>query len=315
MTQVKSLMLTHSEVERLTGLSREVIRKWELRYGFPQPTRGERGQRRYSVQDVEKLSLLRRLVDSGMRAGAIVPLALGEVQALVEARRTPHATPTTPDSEVMAQEVQGLMTSLLNGTDAQAVTLFLQTCLLRHGLNVFAAHLMPAFNFQVGQAWAFGHMSMATEHRYTSSLRQTVLRALPDPNKGDAPPRVLLTTPPGELHSLGLLALHAQLRLQGAGVIDLDCQTPLPEVLQAARDFKVGVVAISASVCIPTKSLRRYVKGLLGELPNACQLWLGGDGCHALKLRSHPNCTLFEDTQSAMTHWKILALTHQKSSC
>ena len=50
--------LSLSEVEQVAGLSREVLRKWEIRYAFPLPVRGERGERRYRVTDVPKLSLI-----------------------------------------------------------------------------------------------------------------------------------------------------------------------------------------------------------------------------------------------------------------
>ena len=64
-------------VARLTGLSSHTIRKWESRYGAVAPGRTERGQRLYSSGDVERLTLIRRLVDAGVapREVASAPLS------------------------------------------------------------------------------------------------------------------------------------------------------------------------------------------------------------------------------------------------
>ena len=64
-------------VARLTGMSAHTIRKWESRYGAVVPERTERGQRLYSSADVERLFLIRRLVDAGIgpREVAALPLS------------------------------------------------------------------------------------------------------------------------------------------------------------------------------------------------------------------------------------------------
>ncbi|PIZ22903.1 MAG: hypothetical protein CO065_14790 [Comamonadaceae bacterium CG_4_9_14_0_8_um_filter_57_21] len=316
MTYVKTLTLrlTQAEVERLTGLSREVLRKWELRYGFPQPLRGTRGYRHYSAEDAKKLTLLALLIKAGGRVGTLIPLVLGDLQSLMDADATRQRALPAPSAASIAQELQGLMTALLPNAQPSAVASFLQDSLARHGLGVFVAYLMPVFNREVGQAWVAGRLNVATEHRFSSSLRDTVVRALPEPNGMATAPRVLLTTPPGELHSLGLLALHAQLRLQGADVVDLGCQTPLADLLQAIDDLKIGVVALSASICMPASVLRRYVSGLVEALPPGCVLWLGGEGWGALKLPAHSAYTLFADTQSAVQVWQTLAVARLSTS-
>ena len=62
-------------VERDTGISRDTLRIWERRYGFPTPERSEKGDRIYSAAQVSRLQLIRRLLDQGLRPGKVVPLA------------------------------------------------------------------------------------------------------------------------------------------------------------------------------------------------------------------------------------------------
>ncbi|MGZ8253883.1 MAG: MerR family transcriptional regulator, partial [Burkholderiaceae bacterium] len=58
-------------VERDTGLSKDTLRVWERRYGFPQPLRDANGERVYPQDQVDKLRLIKRLMDQGHRPGKI----------------------------------------------------------------------------------------------------------------------------------------------------------------------------------------------------------------------------------------------------
>jgi methanogenic corrinoid protein MtbC1 len=313
MTQVKLSALSQAEVEQRTGLSREVLRKWELRYQFPTPQRGARGQRQYLASDVERLQLISQLIQQGLRAGALVRQNAEQLQSLLDARCS-HALPAAPTTTALDEAVQQLLATLAPQRSPNAVTLFLQAQISQHGLATFVAHHMPSFNRAVGNAWQAEQLSIATEHHFTATLRQVVLHALPVMGHTHAAPRVLLTTPPGELHGLGLLALYAQLSLQGADCVDLGTQTPLPEVLQAARELQVGVVAISASACQPLPELRSYLQGLRQGLPETCAVWAGGYGCTSLEATALTGCEVFNDTSQAVGRWRAMAKARREAA-
>ena len=59
-------------VERDTGLSKDVLRMWERRYGFPVPDRDGHGERIYPAEQVERLRLIKRLMDAGHRPGKLI---------------------------------------------------------------------------------------------------------------------------------------------------------------------------------------------------------------------------------------------------
>lgn len=59
---------------RLTGLSTQLIRAWEQRYGAVVAARSENGRRYYSASDVEKLGLLKTLTDRGIAISSIAGL-------------------------------------------------------------------------------------------------------------------------------------------------------------------------------------------------------------------------------------------------
>ncbi|MDH3279586.1 MAG: MerR family transcriptional regulator [Gammaproteobacteria bacterium] len=64
---------------KLTGLSAHVLRVWEKRYGIVQPKRLPNRRRVYSDTDVEKLSLLKTLVDRGQAIGTLASLDMAEL--------------------------------------------------------------------------------------------------------------------------------------------------------------------------------------------------------------------------------------------
>jgi len=65
---------------RLAGLSPSTLRIWEHRYGVVTPPKSATGQRNYSMKDIERLRLIKRLTLEGHAIGTVAHL---DVDALV----------------------------------------------------------------------------------------------------------------------------------------------------------------------------------------------------------------------------------------
>ena len=65
---------------RLTGLSQHVLRVWERRYGAVDPVRSDTDRRLYRQRDIDRLVLLKTLVDRGQAIGSIASLDDAELQ-------------------------------------------------------------------------------------------------------------------------------------------------------------------------------------------------------------------------------------------
>lgn len=85
MPESKSARYNIGAASRLTGVSREKIRIWERRYGAVEPARDDANLRKYSQQDVDRLILIRRLVDSGQAVSNVANLSLDELQTRLQA--------------------------------------------------------------------------------------------------------------------------------------------------------------------------------------------------------------------------------------
>ncbi|MCP5142769.1 MAG: MerR family transcriptional regulator [Chromatiales bacterium] len=72
-------------VSRLTGVPADTLRVWERRYQVVTPQRTEGGSREYSEEDVARLGLIKRLVDSGDSISAVAALGLGQLADRVNA--------------------------------------------------------------------------------------------------------------------------------------------------------------------------------------------------------------------------------------
>lgn len=93
-------------VSSLTGVDAHTIRAWERRYGALEPTRDAAGRRRYDDHSIERLQLLKALVDCSEPIGAIARLSddalrerLAKLAAHEEqsaARKGAAATPEGP---------------------------------------------------------------------------------------------------------------------------------------------------------------------------------------------------------------------------
>lgn len=261
--------LTIAAVERDTGLSKDTLRIWERRYGFPQPVRDAQGERGYPPEQVEKLRLLKRLLDSGHRPGKLMRLDADALARLgtgpVNAAPAPGPGPEAPYLELLqAHDVTGLRRQL-------------HQALLSLGLERFVtAHLAP-LNTAIGEAWMRGALSVAQEHVYTEGVQMVLRQAIgsiPEPAPGA--PRVLLATLPQESHGLGLLMAEALLALHGCRCTSLGVRVPLDGIAGAAADSRAALVALSFSSSFSGQQALAALADLRRLLPAEVAIWAGG---------------------------------------
>jgi hypothetical protein len=256
-------------VARETGLSRDLLRIWERRYGFPKPLRDDNGARRYTLPEVARLHAIKRLMDSGMRPGRIVGCSVDALHRLAGQPSGQRGAPTVP-------AVVNDTLDLLRRHDAPGLQNALAGLLMQQGLQRFVLDTIIPLNVAVGEAWLRGELQIFEEHLYTEQLQvalRTAINAFP---RQTGRPRVLLTTLPGEQHGLGLLMVQALLAPEAAQCISLGVQTPLEDVGHAAPAHDADIVALSFSGVFPLRRAIRDLATLRRQLPPTVALWAGG---------------------------------------
>jgi len=271
--------LSIAAVERETGISKDALRVWERRYGFPIPTRNAFGERVYPATQVGRLRMIRRLMDQGMRPGRIFALPPGELQALA-AGEPPAARSALHDLALYL--VKTHQTTELRRELGQVV--------MRDGLFRFITETAAPLAVLVGEAWMRGEIEVFEEHLFTEQMQSVLRQAITQVPTAGGTPKVLLSTLPGEQHGLGLLMAEAACALEGAQCLSLGTQTPVSELVAAARANAVDVVALSFCGSYPAGAMREGVQVLRRDLPATTALWCGGAG--AARLRQPPSGVL-----------------------
>lgn len=296
---VAASTVTIGEAERRSGVPKDTLRVWERRYGFPTPVRDGSGDRTYTLEQVEKLRLIRILIDHGHRpsklAGRDIASLQSELSAPVPRRHSHSAWVVEALERLRARDVEGLRGLLIAALYAQ-------------GLDRFVIDKIAPLTAAVGEEWVAGKLEVFEEHLFTELLVR-VLRGALERISGSAggAPRILLTTLPGEPHGLGLLMAECLMALGGATCLPLGVETPIADVVRAADAHGADVVALSFSSMFAAASARRDLAGLRAALPAGTTLWAGGScpglqGFELVGLRILPDLAAIRD---AVSDWPM----------
>lgn len=261
-------------VERDTGLGKDTLRVWERRYGFPQPIRDANGERLYTVEQVQHLRLIKRLMDHGHRPGRLFSASENELLLLAGTMQSEARAEPADD-----QGVAGQILTLVRAHDAQGLRQALSQAMLRQGLYHFVLETVVPLNRMVGDAWMSGELEIFAEHLYSEQIKSLLRQAISSlPASTSGRPRIVLTTVPEEQHILGLLMAECLLSLDGATCISLGTQTPLLEIRLAAVAHDADIIALSFSSAFPERRISPLLAQLRQMLPANVALWAGGAG-------------------------------------
>ncbi|AET87983.1 putative transcriptional regulator, MerR family [Burkholderia sp. YI23] len=253
------------------GLTKDTLRVWERRYGFPQPMRSPGGERLYPQDQVTKLRLVKRLLDAGHRPSKVLAQPIDLLQHLAESSGVGQ---DAPDAEL------DHLVSLLRKSAYEEFRFGLLKRATRDGLERFVLDVAAPLAARVGNAWAAGTLQVYHEHLFSEAIQstmRTLMRPLGDALRGrGGRPRVLLTTLSGEGHGLGILMAEAMFTLSECECIQLGLQTPLHDIVDAVTAHHVDIVALSFTAVLPAQAITNGLTDLRNLLPPHVRIWVGG---------------------------------------
>jgi len=280
-----------------TGLSSHVLRAWERRYGVVHPARSERGERLYSDADVQHLTLLNRATSAGRSVASVASLSTSELLKTVaedaERSRTGPALPRAYQEQAM-EAVRALTPEALEST--------LRRAMLSLGAVPFVEEVIAPLLVEIGNEWHEGRITIAHEHAASVSILQLLggmARALEVPG---AAPRIVIATPPGELHAFGAMIAAAVAAHDGWHVTWLGSDLPVEQIAAGAGQGGARAVALSAAASC--SDLARELRTLRALLPQHVPLLVGGAGVAGLS--DVRGVTVVRDLQ----HWRALLRSH-----
>jgi DNA-binding transcriptional MerR regulator/methylmalonyl-CoA mutase cobalamin-binding subunit len=269
--------LTIGAVERDSGIARDTLRIWERRYGFPEPSRNDKGERVYPEDQLRRLQRIRRLLDQGMRPGKIV--ALGDIElGILEAELYPER----PSNENIDQVL-----NILQSTDGSELEETLSHIYQQQGMKSFITETIIPLLRIVGERWATGQLQVFEEHLLSQVLTRFLNSEISVLQKTAKKPRVLLATLPGEEHTLGLLMVSALLSSRNITVINLGGEVPLDQIVSAVDRFQADVLGVTFSGAYQYENIRNNLAELREAIAEGIDIWTGGEGVK--RLRKLPN--------------------------
>ena len=301
--QATHALMSISDVERETGVPKETLRVWERRYDFPQPERDRNGERLYPGPQVQRLRLVKRLLDLGYRPGKVMHMESDELAELAAKAGAQAPAPNAEDPELRH------CLALIKGHKMHELRQRLAQNQLQLGLLRFVTELVAPLTTVVGDAWSAGELAVFEEHLFAETLQGVMRNAIFTANQqigqANASPRIVLTTVPQERHGMGLLMAEALFALEGAHCVSLGVQTPLAEIVQAAQAQHADIVALSFSSVMSPRAAVDNVVELQARLGESVQVWAGGS-CAALARRQlGPQCVLdLHDIRGAVSRWR-----------
>jgi MerR family transcriptional regulator, light-induced transcriptional regulator len=265
-------------VVRRTGLSADVLRAWERRYGAIQPDRTPGGQRLYSDADVERLVLLQRATVAGHSISEIARLDRDTLEALLD---RPGGTGVAGSIAAAESHLRDAMATT-EGLDSSGLEAVLKRAALSVGMEAFVDTVLPRFLRAVGDRWHRGAITPAHEHLATQTVRR-VLSWIADAY--DAPPdapQIVVATPASELHELGAMLVAAAAASEAWRVLYLGANLPAGDIAAAATQAQASVVALSV-VYVDGEVALRELQETANGLPAETLMIIGGTAAARLE--------------------------------
>ncbi|MEX2646594.1 MAG: MerR family transcriptional regulator, partial [Gaiellaceae bacterium] len=206
------------EFARRVGVTPELLRAWERRYGLLRPMRSTGGFRLYTTEDAERVARMRRALDAGLSAAEGARVALED--------RRPSESPL--------EDAAARLLAATRDYDEAGLQAVLDESFAAFGVEAVLRDVILPTLTQVGDDWERGKLEINQEHFASHLIRGRLLALARLWGRGGGP-LALLACAPGERHDISLLAFGLVLRSHGWRILFLGAETPIPTLAKAVK--------------------------------------------------------------------------------
>jgi methanogenic corrinoid protein MtbC1 len=271
---------------QLSGVASATIRAWEKRYNAVIPERAENKHRLYSEMDIEKLALLFKLTEFGQSIGKIAHLDIEELKNIYTTLLhrpydeknlvTPHHAHVDYD-KVLASFYLALSAyklDIISHELEKAINLVSPRDLC---LNI----LVPLFH-EIGLRVERKELTIAQEHALSALVSFYVGSMIGQhyQKSMDSQKLVLISTPEGELHEIGILGASLLCVHYGIRFIYLGVNMPSDALAETANALHSNAILLGLTrgrELGPNKNFEEYLADLARLLSNKTDIWVGGN--------------------------------------
>jgi methanogenic corrinoid protein MtbC1 len=259
------------------------------------PARTEGGQRLYSDLDIARLRLLRSLTERGHAIGRIASLPIADLARLEEKTGGAEEGSASSDGEgsqadeaeqARAGSVGESIAAALRATrglDAVELQAVLEQAAVTLGVPVFIDEVVAPALVRLGHGWAEGSVSVAQEHMATAVFRGVLGWLFRVYEVRATAPRLVVATPPSQVHEFGALMVATSAAAEGWGVTYLGPDLPVDDLVSAAGQTDARAVAVSAVYLPEGADLLASLREMRAGLPERVPLLVGGAATSELR--------------------------------
>jgi MerR family transcriptional regulator, light-induced transcriptional regulator len=262
-------------VAQRTGLSTDVIRMWERRYQAVTPMRVESARRIYSDADIDRLRLLRKAVASGFRISDVARLADKEIAEVLK------SSATAPESSSPAGVYLEACLLAISQLDQTALRQRLLEAEAALSLPQLLENLITGLLDRIGTLWEQGKLRVAHEHMASTVIHSFLNSILATSNMTGNGPGIVVATPAGQNHGLGVLMAAIMAASDGWKPLLLGANIPAVEIAAAARQTQSPAIALGLTFPGDDQRIRGELRKLRDLLPAATVIFAGGNAAPA----------------------------------
>lgn len=266
-------------VAKLTGLSKDVIRVWERRYGLITPSRSSNRYREYSDEDVALLRFVKAQIEQGATIGG---LATEGRESLLARMRL--ATPFIAEEQKPHDHLLDDLMVLLDPIDKAGFERKLNGAVAVIPFEEAVRRILLPLQQRIGELWHQGHLSTAIEHYVTKLIQQKLFSVMSQLPVNEFGPRVLIACPEGETHEIGAQAVAYIAATRGCQVYYLGPNLPMSDLMTFCEKISPDLVLLSLTEVRSEAATLQQIK----ELEQLAARWpvaVGGQGAHAFEDR------------------------------
>lgn len=258
------------DVAALTGLSEQVIRKWEARYQVVHPKRLDNGYRVYSPDDLQVLRELKAYRDQGKS----MKQAIQSLQHQAQKKPLPFS-----NAVKQSEYVEELITS---GTiyDEENMMFLLKKAHHQYGLELFLKNTVHPFLNQIGDLWETQQWDESQETISSLVVRDFLTQISRNFNNKVGAPHALGFCLPYEQHEIPLQMLLLQMKMRGWRATMIGTSPKFSTIRTLVEKMRPQKVLFSATTIIPFQEDERLLDKLdeIAEAYPQVSFFIGGQG-------------------------------------
>jgi hypothetical protein len=267
-----------------TGLSADVVRVWEKRYGAVAPMRSASGRRLYADADIERLRLLAQATLDGHMIGQIAHLPNESLAGLFgdgrpvgnRVGRPPRDAAGREDAPPPARDHLAAVLSAVEAFDGVVLDTLLRRASVALSAEAFLDTLVVPLAERVATQVRDGTLRPAHRHLAYAVLRRVLDHVIAVATSPLASPDLVVTTPSGQSQELGALVFAAAAAAEGWRVTYMGPGLPAEDVADTVARVGASAVLLSLGAVPGDRVVPRELRHLRTLLPPDVTLLVEG---------------------------------------